>query len=70
MSFGLHHNRRLRGTGYESIKFIWSKSENAWDVYAGKNFTIDFVEHDLMGGENRKEEYLSKNPGGQLSALE
>ena len=35
-----------------------------------KNITIDFVEHDLMGGENRKEAYLSKNPGGQLPALE
>ncbi len=35
-----------------------------------KNITIDFIEHDLMGAENRKEEYLSKNPGGQLPALE
>ncbi len=35
-----------------------------------KNITIDFVEHDLMGGENRKEAYLLKNPGGQLPALE
>ena len=35
-----------------------------------KNIKIDFVEHDLMGGENRKEAYLSKNPGGQLPALE
>ena len=35
-----------------------------------KNITIDFVEHDLMGAENRKEAYLSKNPGGQLPALE
>ena len=35
-----------------------------------KNITIDFVEHDLMGAENRKEAFLSKNPGGQLPALE
>ena len=35
-----------------------------------KNITIDFVEHDLMGAENRQEAYLSKNPGGQLPALE
>ena len=35
-----------------------------------KNITIDFVEHDLMGAENRKEAYLAKNPGGQLPALE
>ena len=35
-----------------------------------KNITIDSVEHDLMGAENRKEAYLSKNPGGQLPALE
>jgi len=35
-----------------------------------KNITIDFIEHDLMGAENRKEAYLAKNPGGQLPALE
>ena len=35
-----------------------------------KNITIDFIEHDLMAAENRKEAYLRKNPGGQLPALE
>jgi glutathione S-transferase len=35
-----------------------------------KNINIDFIEHDLMGAENRGEEYLEKNPGGQLPALE
>ena len=35
-----------------------------------KNITIDFIEHDLMGAESRKEAYLAKNPGGQLPALE
>jgi glutathione S-transferase len=35
-----------------------------------KNITLDFIEHDLMAAENRQEPYLSKNPGGQLPALE
>ena len=35
-----------------------------------KNISIDFIEHDLMAAENRKEAYLRKNPGGQLPALE
>ena len=35
-----------------------------------KNINIDFIEHDLMGAENRGEAYLEKNPGGQLPALE
>ena len=35
-----------------------------------KNMNADFVEHDLMGAENRKADYLGKNPGGQLPALE
>ena len=35
-----------------------------------KDLTLDFVEHDLMAAENRQEAYLSKNPGGQLPALE
>ena len=35
-----------------------------------KNINIDAQEHDLMGAENRQEAYLSKNPGGQLPALE
>ncbi|MGV8995986.1 MAG: glutathione S-transferase family protein [Parvibaculaceae bacterium] len=37
---------------------------------AEKGITVPFVEVDLMAGENRKEPYLSKNPGGQLPALE
>ena len=35
-----------------------------------KNIHIDFQEYDLMGAENREDIYLSKNPGGQLPALE
>ena len=35
-----------------------------------KGITIPFVEVDLMAGENRKEPYVAKNPGGQLPALE
>jgi glutathione S-transferase len=35
-----------------------------------KKISLDFIEHDLMGAENRKDAYLSKNPGGQLPALE
>ena len=35
-----------------------------------KKISLDFLEHDLMGAENRKDAYLSKNPGGQLPALE
>ena len=35
-----------------------------------KNINIDALEHDLMGAENRQDSYLSKNPGGQLPALE
>jgi glutathione S-transferase len=35
-----------------------------------KGITLDSQEFDLMGGENRAEPYLSKNPGGQMPALE
>lgn len=35
-----------------------------------KGINIPFVEVDLMQGENRKEPFLSKNPAGQLPALE
>lgn len=35
-----------------------------------KGITVPFVEVDLMAGENRKEPYVAKNPGGQLPALE
>lgn len=36
-----------------------------------KGIDIEFVEYDmLLGAENRKESYLSKNPGGQIPALE
>ena len=35
-----------------------------------KNINIDAQEYDLMGAENRQDAYLSKNPGGQLPALE
>jgi len=37
---------------------------------AEKGIELEMVEHDLMGAENRKPAYLSKNPGGQLPAME
>ncbi|MES1990493.1 MAG: glutathione S-transferase family protein [Pseudomonadota bacterium] len=37
---------------------------------AEKGITVPFVEVDLIGGENRKEPYLAKNPSGQTPALE
>lgn len=37
---------------------------------AEKNVSLDLEEIDLMGGANRQEEYLSKNPGGQLPCLQ
>ena len=35
-----------------------------------KGIEIPLVEHDLLGGENRKPEFVKKNPGGQIPALE
>ena len=35
-----------------------------------KNITLPKVDVDLMGAENRRGEYLKRNPGGQLPALE
>jgi glutathione S-transferase len=37
---------------------------------AEKGLEIPLVTVDLMGGENRREPYLSKNPAGQLPCLE
>ena len=37
---------------------------------AEKGIDLDFVPVDLMGGENRQEEYRAKNPSGQLPCLE
>jgi len=37
---------------------------------AEKGVTIPLVTVDLLGGENRREPYLSKNPSGQLPCLE
>jgi len=37
---------------------------------AEKGLEIPLVPVDLMGGENRREPYLSKNPSGQLPCLE
>ena len=37
---------------------------------AEKNLTLPLEEIDLMGGANRQDEYLSKNPGGQLPCLQ
>jgi len=35
-----------------------------------KGMTLPKVEVDLMGGENRRGEYLERNPGGQMPAIE
>ncbi len=37
---------------------------------AEKGLELESVEHDLMGAENRQGPYTSKNPGGQMPALE
>ena len=37
---------------------------------AEKNVTLDLEEVDLMGGVNRQDDYLAKNPSGQLPCLE
>lgn len=37
---------------------------------AEKGIEIDTVDVDIMGGENRQSDYLTKNPGGQTPALE
>lgn len=37
---------------------------------AEKGLSLPLVDVDLMGGENRRQPYLSKNPAGQLPALE
>jgi glutathione S-transferase len=37
---------------------------------AEKGVTVPLVTVDLLGGENRREPYLSKNPSGQLPCLE
>lgn len=35
-----------------------------------RGIELDMVEHDLLGGENRKPPYTDKNPAGQLPSLE
>ena len=37
---------------------------------AEKGLAVPLVQVDLLGGENRREPYLSKNPAGQLPCLE
>jgi glutathione S-transferase len=37
---------------------------------AEKGLTIDLIKVDIMGGENRQAAYLSRNPAGQMPALE
>lgn len=37
---------------------------------AEKGIELELVEHDLMGGENRRPPYTDKNPGGQMPSLE
>lgn len=55
------------------MKFYTSVGPNPKTVrmfMAEKGMDIPKVEIDLMGGENRREPYLSKNPSGQMPALE
>ena len=35
-----------------------------------KGVELEFLEHDVLGAENRKPPYTDKNPGGQMPALE
>lgn len=37
---------------------------------AEKSIELEMTEHDIMGAENRKEPYVTKNPGAQFPALE
>lgn len=37
---------------------------------AERDIALDLVEVDIMGGENRQNDYLAKNPAGQLPCLE
>lgn len=37
---------------------------------AERDIALDLVEVDIMGGENRQQGYLAKNPAGQLPCLE
>lgn len=37
---------------------------------AEKNITMPFVDFDILGGANRQEPYLTKNPAGQTPSLE
>lgn len=37
---------------------------------AEKNVSLELEEVDLMGGDNRQDDYLEKNPSGQLPCLE
>ncbi len=37
---------------------------------AEKNITMAIENHDILGGENRREPYLKKNPTGQVPCLE
>ena len=37
---------------------------------AEKGIELELVDHDLLGGENRRAPYTDKNPGGQMPSLE
>ncbi len=37
---------------------------------AEKDLNIEMLEHDIFAGQNRETEYINKNPGGQMPALE
>lgn len=55
------------------MKFLNSVGPNPQVVRvfaAERGITLDTEEVDLMGGENRQEPYLAKNPAGQVPCLE
>jgi glutathione S-transferase len=57
----------------EGMKFYNSVGPNPRTVRifaAEKGIALEQIKVDLMGGENRREPYLSKNPAGQTPALE
>ena len=37
---------------------------------AEKGLEVDMVEHDILAAENRESDYVKKNPGGQMPALQ
>ena len=67
----LYKNRLLKKGNVMKILNSFGPNPRMLRMFlAEKNIAIESLEHDLMGAENRGDAYLSKNPGGQLPALE